>query len=322
MEYQRIFVTGASGFVGRHLLPALKAAYPNCCIFAFGLHRHKVSGDTVEYQGDITDFDKIAKAIDDCKPDLVIHLAAQSSVAGATGDPFSAWQTNALGTFCLSKAVSTHSPGCVFLFTSSADIYGENFRAGIATEETVPRPLSVYGRTKFAAEQILDDTLPSEIRLLIARPFSHTGPHQDERFLLPSIAAQIARIERGRAPPQITVGNLDLFRDYLDVRDVVSAYLAVIARAPTLPSRFIFNVSCGQPSSLRNLVEQLLALSTQDIALISEPGKFRPSDVPVVTGSNDRLRAMTAWAPEIEVGTMLKELKTYWTRSLPRQEPG
>jgi GDP-4-dehydro-6-deoxy-D-mannose reductase len=315
MDYQRILITGASGFVGRYLLPALAGAYPACRIFAFGLHRHKLDRTAVEYRGDITDFDTIATAVKDCKPDLIIHLAAQSSVASAAAAPFSAWQTNAVGTLLLSKAVSTYSPASVFLFTSSADVYGESFRAGPVTEETTPRPLNIYARSKLAAEQILADTLSAETSLLVARPFSHSGPYQDKRFLLPSIAAQIARIECGNAAPRITVGNLDLFRDYLDVRDVVSAYLAVLARASTLPRRFIFNVSSGQASSLRSLVEQLLALSTQKIELISDPGKVRSSDLPVVAGSNDRIRSMAGWMPRNNIGNMLRELKTYWVQT-------
>ena len=120
---------------------------------------------------------------------------------------------------------------------SSSDVYGASFRQGPATEETPPAPLNPYAASKLAAELMLRDVLPSSSKLIIARAFNHTGPGQDERFVLPSFAAQIARIEAGLAEPRLRVGDLAAERDFMHVADVADAYVRLLERAGGLQRR-------------------------------------------------------------------------------------
>lgn len=127
-----------------------------------------------------------------------------------------------------------------------------SFREGILTEAVTPRPLESYGRSKLAAENALSDILAEEGRLIIARPVNHSGPGQRSRdFVLASFAAQIAAIEAGAIEPILKVGDLSRARDFLDVRDVVDAYMRLIATAAELPDRIsIFNIASAQRAAL------------------------------------------------------------------------
>ena len=178
-------------------------------------------------------------------------------------------------------------------------MYGRSFSASPVDEDAAIQPINVYARSKALAERVLTDVLPGSVRLIVARPFNHTGPGQREDFVLPSFAGQIARIEAGLQPPAMRVGNLDATRDFLDVRDVVAAYLALIDVAPALPPRFICNIATGSARPLRTIVETMRRLAGGPFAGEGDPARLRPLDIPAASGRADRLRAATGWEPSI-----------------------
>ncbi len=195
------------------------------------------------------------------------------------------------------RACARAAPAATLFFVSSSEVYGRSFLAGPVGEDAPLQPMNVYARSKAAAEQVLADVLPAAARLIVARSFNHTGPGQDERFVLPSFAAQIARIEAHRQPAEIRVGDLDAARDFLDVRDVCRAYVALIEAAPALPARSVFNVASGSSRSIRSLLEILASQSSARFAVVVDDTRLRSVEIPNAVGRNDRLRAAVDWTP-------------------------
>ena len=246
--------------------------------------------------------------IGDTQPDLVIHLAAMASVGQSLGATAVTWQVNVNGTLNLAAAIQAFQPKCTVLFGSSVEVYGESFNHGTVHEDTVPTPLSPYARSKRAGEWILGDVLSPNNRLIVARPCNHSGPGQTEDFVLPAFAAQIAAIERGTQPPVLRVGNLEAARDFLDVRDVVDAYITLIGHAERLPPRSVFNIASGQPRTIASMLDHMLTLTTAEIVIEQDPARMRPSEVPVTTIDATRLRAATGWAPVYDTDKMIEDL--------------
>ena len=235
-SYARILMTGASGFVGRRLAPALQAAYPAAALAAIAHSPSDTCPGWTTFCVDLADADAINEAVRSWRPNLVVHLAAQSSVGEEAELAEATWRTNSVGALNLACAIARAVPESMVFNVSTGEVYGSSFLNGPASETTPLSPRSIYARSKAAAEAIFEDVLPPESRLVTVRPLNHTGAGQDERFVLPSFAAQIARIEAGLVPPKLQVGNLGVERDFLDVRDVIDAYLLILAGAEALPA--------------------------------------------------------------------------------------
>lgn len=289
--FARILITGARGFVGSHLMSELKIAYPDAQLFP--LSQVACSG---YIQQDITDGIGLSDVVRRIQPDLVVHLAAQSTV---TAQPAKTWKVNAGGAIALAEAIAAHAPTATVLNVSSSEVYGRSFLSGAVDENAQTQPMSAYGRTKMAAETIFADILSPTNRLIHVRPFNHTGPGQDERFVVPSFAAKIVRIENGRERNPIKVGNLESHRDFLDVRDVVRAYLSLLACSEQLPIRSVFNICSGQSICIRTVLDTLISFASVPIQVEQDPSLLRPSDIPLAQGDYSLLQKQTGWKPKI-----------------------
>ena len=303
--FHRILMTGGTGFVGGYLCPRIVEAFPDADRVL--LTR---AGDPVARDGfvpiplDLTDRASVDACVAQVRPDLVLHLAAQAAV---TAGPNDTWRVNCEATLHLAGAVARHAPDATVLFVSSAEVYGLSFKDGAASEETLPQPMNAYARSKLAAEMALADVLPDTAALVVARAFNHTGPGQDTRFALPAFAAQIAAIEAGRHPPRLMVGNLDAERDFLDVRDVCDAYLALLAAAAP-GCRDTVNVASGQAWRIGDLLETLRGMARASFEVVQDPNRMRPSDIPRSVGRADKLKDMTGWAPRHAIASTLRDL--------------
>ena len=313
--FSRILLTGGGGFVGSHLAASLAAAYPAAERFMLSRSGHG-QAQWAPVSADLRDEAGMERVVAAARPDLVVHLAGQASVGQALNAAEETWRTNFLGSFHLAGALARHAPEVTLLFASSATVYGESLRDGVATENSPSRPRDPYGRSKLAAEGALGDILGPGARLIVARPVNHAGPGQNSRnFVLASFAAQIAAIESGRREPQLMVGDLGKSRDFLDVRDVVDAYLQLIAVAPYLPERVNrFNVSSGAPCTIRSCLERLRALATRPFAVEVDESLLRPSaaDIDTIALDSAKLRAATGWRPRCSLDDLLQSLLDYW----------
>ena len=311
--YDRILITGGGGFVGAHLTQALRRAFVGARIVVVARPDERVRLSGVEVViCDLTDESAIEAMVADVAPDLVIHLAGQTSVGQASKLVEQTWRVNALASFFLGAAVIRHVPTAVMFFASSANVYGASFHDGVLSEDAPLQPLDVYARSKVAAEYVLSDLFRAAGRLVIVRPVNHSGPGQRSNdFVLPSFAAQIAAIEAGRVEPRMKVGDLSRIRDFLDVRDVVDAYLRLMAMARELPENVtVFNVSSGAGYAIGALLEELRALSRKDFDIEVDSERMRPSavDISRVICDSSRLRSATGWAPTIPIRETIRAL--------------
>lgn len=295
---QTILLTGASGFVGRHLRAALAAGLPGATILTPAL--------------DLTDPASVDRAVSETRPDACVHLAAVAAIGVARDDPRTAWAVNLDGTLTLARALRAHAPGALMLHVSSADAYGATFRSGLALDESAAfAPLNTYGATKAAADLALG-ALAAEWgegpRIIRLRPFNHTGPGQGGDFAVPAFARQLAAIAHGRQAPVLRVGNLDAARDFLDVRDVCDAYVAVLRDGAGLAHGSVLNVASGIPRRIGEVLDRLIGLSGLAVRIETDPARLRPSDIPIAVGDATRARALLGWAPRIPWDQTLRDV--------------
>jgi GDP-4-dehydro-6-deoxy-D-mannose reductase len=298
-EPRRILITGASGFVGLHLLPLLAACFPEAELFA----------DHV----DVTNRNEVAKKMCDARPDACIHLAAVTTVADARQDPDRAWHVNVHGTLNLARAVLAHARNCRLVFASSAEIYGTSFQSGQPLDETAQlAPMNSYAATKAAADLALGAMAYDGLRVVRLRLFNHTGPGQADNFVLPAFARQVALIESGRQAPPLRVGGLDSMRDFLDVRDVCSAYVACLRCDEELASDTIMNIASHVPRRIGDILRELLDVAGLHAELAIDTSRLRGSEIRSASGDASRARRLLGWMPAIPWRQTLADVLADW----------
>lgn len=307
---QRILMTGGAGFVGTHLRVALAERWPHA-------EALDLASDAMgEARVDLLDRDAVEAAVARARPDVVIHLAAQASANRSSRDQGETWAVNLGGTLNLALAIADKAPDALVLFASSSEVYGASFLRGAVDETSPLLPMNAYARSKARAEAVLGDVLGARTPLIVARPFNHTGPGQREDYVLPSFIGQVARIEAGIQEPRLAVGNIDVSRDFLDVRDVADAYVALIAVSTRLPARFVCNIASEASRPLREHIETLRGLARRPFEIVVDPARQRPVDLPVASGSSRLLRAVTDWRPawdmQATIGEMLAVSREVW----------
>jgi GDP-4-dehydro-6-deoxy-D-mannose reductase len=291
----RALVTGALGFVGRHLVEHLAA----CGDEVVGVDHHGPA------PVDVTDGDALRAIVADARPDAVYHLAGWSHVGSSWADPVAVLRSNAEGTLQVLEVARTAGVDRVLCVTS-ADVYGRVEEADLPLTESSPiRPTSPYGATKAAADVLAHQAfLGHGLPTIRVRPFNHVGPGQSEHFVAPALAGRIARAERD-GQRSIPVGNLTPRRDLTDVRDVVRAYRLLVERGE--PGE-VYNVCSGRDLAVQEIADRLVALAEHPIALVPDPELQRPVDLPVLRGDPSRLRAATGWEPTIPLDQTLADL--------------
>lgn len=248
---------------------------------------------------DVTDAAAVSDVISRLEPTHVINLAGLAVPAVASANPQAAWQVHVHGVLNLAEAILDNAPDCWLLNAGSGLVYGESAKSGLPLDESVLlAPLDEYAVTKAAGDLALGALTRRGLKSIRFRPFNHTGPGQAESFVIPAFAMQIAKIEAGLAPPVIRVGNLDVERDFLDVRDVVNAYaLAARHTAGFEEPGIILNIASGVPRCIGNILESLLEWSQVKISIEQDPMRLRPSDLPRIVGDASRLRQRLGWTP-------------------------
>jgi nucleoside-diphosphate-sugar epimerase len=290
----RAFVTGSAGFVGRHLVPRLAA------------DGYEVVATDREV--DVADCSATESAVTAARPDLVIHLAAVSSVPESLLDPGRTYRVNYLGTRSILEATAGVAPDARVLLVGSADPYGSVAPGAAPFDESAAlRPRSPYARTKAAADLLGAAYAARGLDVVRTRAFNHTGPGQADGFVLASFARQAVEIAEGQREPVLRVGNLDSVRDFLDVEDVVEAYLALADRRVPAGA---YNIASGTGVRIGTALDALIRIAGVAPRIEVEPERLRETDSAV--GDARRLRRVTGWAPRIPFQQTLEQLVADW----------
>ncbi len=322
----RAFVTGAAGFAGSYLTELLLAQGAE--VFGLVLDRGDVgnlepalTGASAArlhlVEGDLLDAAHLVDALRAIHPEQVYHLAAAASVRQSLTDPRETFRANVLGTRGLLEALRQAASRPRILCVSSAEAYGESAREATALSEDRPLlPVTPYGSSKAAVEQVACRYATDYgLDIVRVRPFPHAGPRQSPQFALPDWARQLAEIEAGRRAPRLLVGNLEVRRDLADVRDIVIAYAAALARGE---AGAVYNVCSGRVVSLREVLAILIGLATLSVEVVPESDRQRPQDIDVLAGSYRALRLRTGWEPTIPLERTLRDLLAYWRNRTAR----
>lgn len=306
----RALITGAAGFVGRHLT-ALLARNRDWELIGIESRPGTSIPDLRMMTCDLRDAALTKDVIRDCHPDYIFHLAAQANVPIAVASPSDTLINNAVSQINVLEACRAASIDPVILVVSSAEVYGAAASEDLPLTEQQPfRPANPYAVSKVTQDMLgLQYFLSYGMRIIRVRPFNHIGPGQSDHFVVSSFARQIAEIEAGLADPVVRVGNLDAQRDFLDVRDVVRAYELVTQ--PEFAGE-VFNVASGFPRSIRSMLDRLVALSSAEITIQEDPSRLRPSDVPILIGDAGKLTRRTGWRPEVPIEQSLADTLDFW----------
>ncbi len=306
---KRCLITGVRGFVGRYLAEFLREKGYE--IYGFDRTGAVIPGTTVR-KVDLLHQEAVADFVQHVKPDLIFHLAAQSSVKKSWDNPAATMAVNVEGTKNLLKAVISAElvQSCTILVVSSAEIYGIPTFVPI-TEHHPLHPTSPYGESRWEQEKIIQEYREKHnLKIILCRSFPHTGPGQATDFVCSNFAFQIAQIEAGNQEPILRVGNLDAERDFTDVRDVVKAYYLL----STSVTQGTYNVCSGKVMSIASILKNLMGQSKVAITVEQEASRMRPSDIPILLGDNTLLRQTVSWEPAIPFTQTLTELLDYWRK--------
>jgi GDP-4-dehydro-6-deoxy-D-mannose reductase len=307
----RILVTGGNGFVGRHLVAKL-ACLPEAPEIIVGTFHNGLSAQPARVRNiefDVTDMAQVRAVIAAEQPSHIVHLAALSAPAGAQRNIEMAWKVNAEGSFNVALAALEAGSQPRLLHCSTSEIYGKSFQRGEPLDETAAvEPANVYGASKAAADLMIGQLCSLGLRAVRVRPFNHTGAGQSEDFVVPAFGAQIARIERGLQEPVIHVGDLTARRDFLDVNDVVDAYVAVIRRFDELPPCCVLNLASGRAVAIKTILDTLLSYSEESIKVELDAARLRASDIPVAVGNAELARRLLDWTPAVEFSRTLRSV--------------
>ena len=306
----RVLITGATGFVGPHVVAALRSICgADVAVVATSRFpaQHPAFGDTEVL--DVLDRNAIEVAITRHNPSHIIHLAGIAATADVAKAPGAVWRVHVQGTLNVAHMLLRRAPGCCLVNAGSGLVYGTSACSGVAMDETtLLAPIDDYGVTKAAADLALGALARRGLKCVRMRPFNHTGPGQTEAFAIPAFAMQIARIEMGFAEPVIRVGNLDAERDFLDVRDIAAAYALVVAKSPSIEPGTTLNLASGKRHRMGDLLEILLSLSRTRVKTEQDPARMRPSELQRIVGSAERARELLGWRPRYAIEQTLADV--------------
>jgi len=307
----KTFITGISGFVGGHLADFLLTQ--GCEVS--GQYRSQkpcFSKNIKVFPVEITDTRSLSKVLRKVRPDVIFHLAAQSIPRAAWQDPIGTISVNTGGTVSLMNAMLKATLTSRLVFASTNLVYGKNLRLlHKVGEDTSILPEDPYAFSKALAElSCLNYHARYAIDVVIARPFIHIGPRQSDKLLFSDWCKQIALIEKKFAKPLLRVGNLDAFRDILNVSDVVNAYY-ILARKGK--SGQIYNICTGKTAGLKQLADSLLMASTKPAKIFVEKKRVRKTDPPKICGDNRKILRL-GWVPKSDAINALNQMLDYWRK--------
>jgi GDP-4-dehydro-6-deoxy-D-mannose reductase len=310
-------ITGIHGFAASHLADFLIKQNEEVCGIARSLANDRnvkhIQSEITVFSADIRNRSEVSKIVADVRPDRIYHLASVSFIPHAEQEGNASFKTIWNGTWNVLESVKELGLNCKVLYAGSSEVYGKVVEGeGLVKENRALQPVSLYGVSKAAAELLAHSYyIRDGLDVVRVRPYNHTGPRQNSQFVCSSFARQIAAIEKG-ADAVIKTGNLEAYRDFIDVRDTVSAYHAVMENGS---AGEVFNVCSGEVTKVQSVLNTLLAMSAIPIRIETDPLKYREAR-PVAVGDSLLLRQRTGWRPDYELQQTLRDLLEYWRKIL------
>ena len=317
---KKILITGISGFVGGHLVHYLTSNHADLEIH--GISRSKPAWDFVPampalnhnshfHLADLRDIPTIKSLIEKIQPDYIVHLAAQSSVAESWITPVDSFMNNTNIFLNIIDTVRLND------FTARVLSVGSSEQYGIVSENDLPlhekslqRPANPYAVARVAQEQLARIYAEGYgLDICCTRSFNHCGPGQSDRFVVSSIVRQFVRIARGAQEPVIHIGNGSIIRDFIDVRDVVTAYNLLLTQGKRGE---VYNICSGQGREIQDIVTMLSGMLNISVKIKQEKNHIRPIDNPRIVGSNDKIRHEFGWHPTIPFEQTLQSMYDCW----------
>lgn len=310
----KALVVGANGFVGRHLVSHLMSQGDDVCATVMGAPIAGLEKRCVAL--DITDYHATGDVIGEVAPDVVYHLAAIAFVPEAEANFEQTLRINVGGTSNVVRQCHLLDRSIKVIVISSAEVYGQISSTDLPIRETTPlRPANNYSLSKQMAELVVDRYQRQRtINAVVMRPFNHIGPGQDPRFVVSSFAQQLALIAHGKAPPTLSVGNLEARRDFSDVRDVVRAY-----RLAAQNGTGVFNIGSGRARPIKEILDSLIRISGLTVEVRQDPARMRGPEVPELYGSIERASNEIGWQPEITLEQSLRDVYSEWYEKVGQQ---
>lgn len=316
----KALITGINGFVGGFL--AEKLLSENCQVSGTiqpgtsSSNLEKIKSSLSLFTVDLQEDSNVRRIIRDICPDVIYHLAGASSVKESFENPKKFFDVNVIGSVNLLEAIRKYCPKAVILVVTSSEVYGESLVSDRFVNEASPfLPKSPYAISKAALDLLAIGYARSyDLKVIVARPSTHVGPKQNPAFFVSSVAKQIAQIKKNIIGKELYVGNLDLYRDFLDVRDVVNAYFLLSQKGEGGEA---YNVSSMQRYLLKDIVHMLIGYSgINDIDINIDPARLRKKDVSKVDIDSSKIKKTIGWIPKIKIEKTLEDILFFWLDSL------
>lgn len=311
----KVLITGISGFVAKHIVEALKEKNNQIEIFGIARDLKKVDIKGIStYKIDMLYEKELSKLIKKINPDCIFHLAAESSVSYSWENPADTFQNNTNIFINLLESVRKNKINCRILSVGSSEEYGtveSNFDLNEATPLQPKNPYAVARVSQELLSKVYIDGYNLDI--VLTRSFNHIGVGQSERFVVSSFAKQVAMLKLTNSNFEITTGDLDIIRDFIDVRDVVNAYVKLIERGK---KGEVYNICRGEGVLLKNILDELIQIAEINPKIKIGSKLIRPNETKVVIGNNQKIKKELNWYPEINLTQSLDNILNYWIKRL------
>lgn len=301
-------ISGIDGFVGCYLSDYL--AEQGEAVYGTTINPKYNNEKALLFTMDLLDKNSVAEVIKEVQPDTIYHLAGQSAVGLSWDNPSLTMSINVNGTIHLLEAVRDYCKEAKVLIVGSSDQYGPVKEEDCPiSEQHALKPASPYGISKVTQEQIAKLFVESyDMNIIMVRSFNHIGPRQGINFVVSDFASKIVQIERG-AHPVIKVGNLEAYRDFTDVRDIVRGYYMLMQKGQIGE---VYNIGSGKAVKIREILDSLIGFSSKSIEVQIDEAKLRPLDVPLVQCDKSKIANHTGWNPTIDLALTLRDTLEYW----------
>jgi GDP-4-dehydro-6-deoxy-D-mannose reductase len=319
---KKFLVTGFSGFVSRHFceylerngirsfIKGIDVLYPDFKQESF----KNIKFDFARI--DLLDKSKIENIIFEFQPNYIVHLASFSSVAFSWKEPIQSFQNNTNIFLNLLEAVRKSHISTRILSIGSSEEYGNVIERDLPLREEQPlKPVSPYAVARVSQELLSHIYVQGYgLDIVMTRSFNHIGPYQKDIFVVPSFVRQLVQLKKnGTATKKLITGDTTIIRDFIDVRDVVSAYYLLLTKGEKGDT---YNVCSGKGRSLKEIIDILCGMLETKVTIRTDPSLFRPSDNKIIIGSNEKLKIKLKWRAQYTIEQSLNYMIQYWQEHL------